>query len=277
MNLRRFFSSRLWLTALLTVLVIVINFPVIFMALNSFQTTTEMLASRSVFPEHYSLANYIFLISRTPYLNYMMNSAITSLGSTVLSVFAGLLAGYALSRFSNVLLGIYSNFLFAIQMFPIILALIPLFILFKPLGLINNPLSVIIVYSLINLPFITWMSRSYFDTIPRELEEAALIDGCSPFRSFVQVILPLAGPGVAAVSIFAFLFSYNEFFVANVFLRTQNAMTLPVGIQLFIQQFSTDWGSLVAAATLAMVPTLVLFLFVQKFIAHGALAGSVKG
>ena len=220
MNLRRFFSSRLWLTALLTVLVIVINFPVIFMALNSFQTTAEMLTSRSVFPEHYSLANYIFLISRTPYLNYMMNSAITSLGSTVLSVFAGLLAGYALSRFSNVLLGIYSNFLFAIQMFPIILALIPLFILFKPLGLINNPLSVIIVYSLINLPFITWMSRSYFDTIPRELEEAALIDGCSPFRAFVQVILPLAGPGVAAVSIFAFLFSYNEFFVANVFLRT---------------------------------------------------------
>jgi multiple sugar transport system permease protein/raffinose/stachyose/melibiose transport system permease protein/N,N'-diacetylchitobiose transport system permease protein len=268
---------RLWLTALLAVIVLVINFPVIFMALNSFQTTQQMLTSKSVFPEHYSLANYIFLISNTPYLTYLKNSMITSFGAAFLSVFAGLLAGYALSRFSNIFLGIYSNLLFAIQMFPIILALIPLFILFRPLGLINNPLSVIIVYSLINLPFITWMSRSYFDTIPRELEEAALIDGCSPFRAFMQVILPLAGPGVAAVSIFAFLFSYNEFFIANVFLRTQNSMTLPVGIQLFIQQFSTDWGSLVAAATFAMVPTLVLFLLVQKFIAHGALAGSVKG
>jgi multiple sugar transport system permease protein/raffinose/stachyose/melibiose transport system permease protein/N,N'-diacetylchitobiose transport system permease protein len=266
---------RLWLTALLAVIVLVINFPVIFMALNSFQTTQQMLTSKSVFPEHYSLANYIFLISNTPYLTYLKNSMITSFGAAFLSVFAGLLAGYA--RFSNIFLGIYSNLLFAIQMFPIILALIPLFILFRPLGLINNPLSVIIVYSLINLPFITWMSRSYFDTIPRELEEAALIDGCSPIRAFIQVILPLAGPGVAAVSIFAFLFSYNEFFIANVFLRTQNSMTLPVGIQLFIQQFSTDWGSLVAAATLAMVPTLALFLLVQKFIAHGALAGSVKG
>ena len=162
-------------------------------------------------------------------------------------------------------------------MFPIILALVPLFILFRPLGLINNPLSVIIVYSLINLPFITWMSRSYFDTIPLELEEAALIDGCSPIRAFVQVILPVTGPGIAAVSIFAFLFSYNEFFIANVFLRTQNSMTIPVGIQLFIQQFSTDWGSLLAAATLGMLPTLLLFLFVQKFIVHGALTGSVKG
>jgi ABC-type glycerol-3-phosphate transport system permease component len=269
--------SKLWLTVVLGLIVVVLNFPVIFMTLNSFQTTPEMLASRSVFPEHYSLRNYVFLISSTPFLSYMWNSAITSLGAALLSVFAGLLAGYALSRFSHFLLGMYSNLLFAIQMFPIILALVPLFILFRPLGLINNPLSVIIVYSLINLPFITWMSRSYFDTIPHELEEAALIDGCSPIRAFVQVILPLTGPGVAAVSIFAFLFSYNEFFIANVFLRTQNAMTIPVGIQLFIQQFSTDWGSLLAAATLAMLPTLLLFLFIQKFIVHGALTGSVKG
>jgi ABC-type glycerol-3-phosphate transport system permease component len=269
--------SKLWLTILLAGVVVLLNFPVIFMVLNSFQTTREMMSSQSLFPEHYSLINYILLISRTPYLNYFMNSCVTSIGAACFSVLAGGLAGYALSRFSHFLLETYSNLLFAIQMFPIILALIPLFILFRPLGLINNPLSVIIVYSLINLPFVTWMSRSYFDTIPRELEEAALIDGCSAIRAFVQVILPLAGPGIAAVSIFAFLFSYNEFFIANVFLRTKEAMTIPVGLQLFIQQFSTDWGSLLAAATLAMVPTLSLFLFVQKFIVHGAMSGGVKG
>ena len=162
-------------------------------------------------------------------------------------------------------------------MFPIILALIPLFLLFRPLGLINTPFSVIIVYAVVNLPFVTWMARSYFDTIPRELEEAALIDGCSHYGAFLRIVLPLTGPGLAAVSIFAFLLSYNEFFVANVFLRTQSAMTLPVGLQMFMQQFATDWGRLMAASTLTMLPTLVLFLFVQKFITHGAVAGGVKG
>jgi multiple sugar transport system permease protein len=136
---------------------------------------------------------------------------------------------------------------------------------------------VIIVYGVINLPFVTWMARSYFDTIPRELEEAALIDGCGHFGAFFRVVLPLSGPGLAAVSIFAFLLAYNEFFVANVFLRTKAAMTLPVGIQMFLQQFSTDWGSLTAAASVTMLPTLILFLFVQKFITHGAIAGGVKG
>jgi multiple sugar transport system permease protein len=162
-------------------------------------------------------------------------------------------------------------------MFPIILALIPLFLLFRPLGLIDHPLSVIIVYAVLNLPFVTWMARSYFDTIPRELEEAALIDGCSHFGAFFKVVLPLSGPGLAAVSIFAFLLAYNEFFVANVFLRSTQAMTLPVGIQMFLQQFSTDWGGLTSAATLTMIPTLILFLFVQKYITHGAIAGGVKG
>ncbi len=162
-------------------------------------------------------------------------------------------------------------------MFPIILALIPLFILFRTLGLINSPLSVIILYTVVHLPFATWMARSFFDTIPRELEEAALVDGCSRFGAFLRIVLPLSGPGLAAIAIFSFLFSYNEFFVANVFLRDENAMTLPVGITMFMQQYSTDWGSLMAAATLTVVPTFILFLGIQKYITYGAVSGGVKG
>jgi multiple sugar transport system permease protein/raffinose/stachyose/melibiose transport system permease protein/N,N'-diacetylchitobiose transport system permease protein len=244
--------------------------------LNSFQTTEQMLISHSLIPSTFSLENYAGL-SRTPFLRYLVNSMGTAVGATLFSVAAAVLAGYALSRFRNGLLSIYSTALFAVQMFPIILALIPLFMLFKLLGLINSPLSVIIVYSVVNLPFATWMSRSYFDSIPRELEEAALIDGCGHLGAFVRIVLPLSGPGIVAVSIFAFLFSYNEFFVANVFLRTAESMTLPVGIQMFLQQYSTDWGSLMAAATITLLPTLVLFLFVQKFITHGIVAGGVKG
>jgi len=268
--------KRWGIAGLMTIIVLVVNLPIILMALNSLQTTEQILASRSIIPQSFSLANYEGL-TRTPFFIYLRNSLVVSLGATGFSVTAAILAGYALSRFRNGLLDAYSTALFAVQMFPIILALIPLFLLFRPLGFINSPISVIIVYSVVNLPFVTWMARSYFDTIPRELEEAALIDGCGHIEAFLRIVLPLSGPGLAAVSIFAFLFSYNEFFVANVFLRTTESMTLPVGIQMFMQQFSTDWGSLMAAATLTMLPTLVLFLFVQKFITHGAIAGGVKG
>ena len=265
------------LTGLVAFIALLINLPVILMVLNSFQTTEQILASDSIVPTELSVSNYVSLVEATPFLTYLRNSLVTSIGATALSLVAAVLGGYALSRFQNGLLTGYSTALFAVQMFPIILALIPLFLLFRPLGLIDTPFSVMIVYAVINLPFVTWMARSYFDTIPRELEEAALIDGCSHYGAFWRIVLPLTGPGLAAVSIFAFLLSYNEFFVANVFLRTQSAMTLPVGLQMFMQQFATDWGGLMSASTLMMLPTLVLFLFVQKFITHGAVAGGVKG
>jgi multiple sugar transport system permease protein len=261
----------------MTGIVIFLNAPIILMVMNSFQTTEDILARQSLWPESLTAINYSRLIADTPFLIYLKNSLITAAGSTVFAVFAAVLAGYALARFRGSALTGYARMLLAVQMFPIILALIPLFLLFRPLGLIDNPLSVILVYGVANLPFATWMARGYFETIPRELEEAALIDGCSHYGAFFRVVLPLSGPGLAAVSIFAFLLSYNEYFVANVFLRSRDAMTLPVGIQMFMQQFSTDWGGLMAAATLMMTPTLILFLFIQKFIVHGAVSGAVKG
>lgn len=265
------------LSVAMTGIVIFLNAPIILMVMNSFQTTEDILARQSLWPESLTAINYSRLIADTPFLIYLKNSLITAAGSTVFAVFAAVLAGYALARFRGLLLTGYARMLLAVQMFPIILALIPLFLLFRPLGLIDNPLSVILVYGVANLPFATWMARGYFETIPRELEEAALIDGCSHYGAFFRVVLPLSGPGLAAVSIFAFLLSYNEYFVANVFLRSRDAMTLPVGIQMFMQQFSTDWGGLMAAATLMMTPTLILFLFIQKFIVHGAVSGAVKG
>lgn len=120
------------------------------------------------------------------------------------------------------------------------------------------------------------MFRAFFDTIPRELEEAAQVDGCTKMQAFARVVLPLSGPRIAAVKIFSFLFSYNEFFVASIFLRRESVMIIPVGNQMFMQQYATDWGSLMAAATLAMIPTPILFLFVQWYMVYGAISGSVK-
>ena len=208
---------------------------------------------------------------------FLLNSGIVALGSTVLGIVLAALAGFSMSRFRAPLLGSYNRALLIVQMFPLILAIIPLFIFFRKLDMVNNSVPVILVYTVTQLPFSTWMLRSYFDSIPRDLDEAAKVDGCSPLRCFVQVILPLASPGIAAVAIFSFLFSYNEFFISSVFLRDENRMTIPVGIQSFMQQYSTDWGSLMASATLAMVPTLILFLFIQKYLISGALAGAVKG
>jgi ABC-type glycerol-3-phosphate transport system permease component len=270
-------ARRRTLFVLLSIITLIVNLPVILMVLNSFQTTEQLMTSRALIPREPTLANYVYLNERTAFWTYLSNSMIISLASTVASAVIAALAGYALSRYRGPITTIYSRGLFVVQMFPIILALIPLFVLFRTLGLINNPLSVIILYTVVHLPFATWMARSFFDSIPRELEEAALIDGCTPFGAFRRIVLPLSGPGMAAIAIFSFLFSYNEFFVANVFLKDQSAMTLPVGIKMFMQQYSTDWGSLMAAATVTLIPTFVLFLFVQRFIAYGAVSGGVKG
>ena len=258
-------------------LALLVNTPVILVMLNSFQTTEAMQVARSVIPAKFTASNYAFLFGHTPFLRFFANSGLIAGVSTIATLFAAGLAGYALSRFHSRTLSIYGVILLLVQMFPIIMALIPLFIIFRTLGLINNPLSVIIVYTAVHLPFATWMFRAFFDTIPRELDEAALVDGCTRFGAFWCVVLPLAGPGTAAVAVFSFLFSYNEFFVASVFLRDDSMMSVPVGVQMFMQQYATDWGSLMAAATATMVPAFVFFLFVQKYMVQGGIDGGVKG
>jgi ABC-type glycerol-3-phosphate transport system permease component len=269
--------SRWGLFAAVLAIALAINGPIIFMIINSFQTTEQMLISKSILPERYTIANYEFLIARTSYLRFFSNSVLISAVSTVLTVIAAAFAGYALSRYRNKPITAYSRVLLMVQMFPIIMALIPLFVIFRTLGLIDHPLSVIIIYTTVHLPFATWMFRAFFDSIPRELEEAALVDGCSRISAFFRIVLPLSGPGIAAVAIFSTLFSYNEFFIASIFLRSEAQMPVPVGVQMFMQQYATDWGSLMAAATLTMIPTFLFFMFAQKYMVHGGLAGGVKG
>ena len=270
-------QSRWGLFVIVLAIALVINGPIIFMIMNSFQTTEQMLISKSILPEKYTVANYEFLLARTSYLRFFSNSVLISAISTILTVIAAAFAGYALSRYRNRPVKAYSRILLMVQMFPIIMALIPLFVIFRTLGLIDHPLSVIIIYTTVHLPFATWMFRAFFDSIPRELEEAALVDGCSRISAFFRIVLPLSGPGIAAVAIFSTLFSYNEFFIASIFLRSEAQMPVPVGVQMFMQQYATDWGSLMAAATLTMIPTFLFFMFAQKSMVHGGLAGGVKG
>jgi ABC-type glycerol-3-phosphate transport system permease component len=269
--------KRWGLFGLMCVIVIIVNLPIITMVLNSFRTTDDILSESSIIPTNPTLTNYIYVSERTSFWLYLTNSLSVAGGGMALSIIAGTLAGYALSRFRSVALRTYSNGLFLVQMFPIFLALIPLFIFFRIIGLVNSYFSVMILYTVAQLPFATSMFRAFFDGIPRDLEEAAAIDGASRLQGFRLVVLPLAAPAIAAVAIFTFLFSYNEYLVASIFLRRADLYTLPVGIQQFMQQFGTDWGSLMAAATMAMIPTFFLFLFIQKYMMYGAIGSGVKG
>ncbi|MBZ0298103.1 MAG: carbohydrate ABC transporter permease [Anaerolineae bacterium] len=269
--------KRTLLFLLVLFIVIFLNLPVIVTVLNSFKATTAILSETNIIPSQPTLENYERVSQQTPYWTWFKNSMIVTGGATLLCILSATLAGYALSRFRLVLLTVYSRSLLMLQTFPLILALIPLFILFRDLKLVNTYLGPILIYAVAQLPFATWMFKSFFDAIPKELEEAAVIDGCSQIKAFRLIVLPLSGPAIAAVTIFAFLFVYNEFFIANIFLRKEELMTIPVGIQMFIQQFGADWGSLMAAATLAMLPTLIFFMFVEKYIVHLAVGGAVKG
>ncbi len=265
------------LFGLTCLLVLVIDMPIISLILNSFRSTSEILSSSSLLPQAPSLVNYVYVAQRTSFFQYLLNSLIMAGGGMALSIAAATLAGYVLSRFRTRVFGAYGTALFLVQMFPVLLALIPLFILFRALNLINTYYSVIIMYTVAQLPFATAMFGAFFDGIPNDLEEAAKIDGANRLQAFGLVVLPLAGPAIAAVAIFAFLFSYNEYLIAVVFLRRESLFSIPVGIQQFMQQYSTDWGSLMAAATMAMLPTFVLFLFIQKYMMYGAIGSGVKG
>ncbi len=258
-------------------IVVVVNLPIISLMINSLKTTSEMMSSTSFLPQQLTLVNYEYLSYRTNFWGFFKNSMIVAASGTALCVLGASLSGYALSRYRIAFTIGYSRLLLIVQMFPIILALIPLFVIFRTLGLVNTFYSVILVYAAFQLPFATWMFRSFFDSIPRELEEAAQIDGCSKLQAFRHVVLPLCSAAFAAVTIFAFLLTYNEYLIANIFLRSETVMTVPVGIQMFIQQYGQDLGNLMAAATLAMLPTFVLFLFVQKYMIYTAISGAVKG
>jgi len=277
MKPKRTRTARLLRTILLAFIALIANFPVLTVILNSLRSTNEIMASSSIIPTHLTLGNYVTIVVQSNFLIFFRNSLIVALSGTFVSIIVAGLAGYAMSRFHSKFLRVYGSSLLALQMFPAILVLIPLFVLFRIAGLVDTYWSVILLYITGNLPFAIWMYRGFFDSIPKELEESSWIDGCSRLQSFMKIALPLSGPGVAAVGIFSFLFSWNEYLIAMIFLRNNARMTIPVGLQLFMQQYQTDWGSLFAAATLAMLPPLLFSFFAQKYMVYGAVSGAVKG
>ncbi len=208
---------------------------------------------------------------------WMRNSLIVSLGTTLMGLALAVPAAYAFSRFRfSGREGSMFAFLL-VQMFPGIIILVPYFMVMKSLGLLNTSIGLILAYSVTALPLCVWMLKGFFDTVPRELEEAALLDGCNQFQVFWKVILPLSLPAVAVTALFSFLAAWNEYLLALTFNTSNDMYTLPVGLASLISSTGQAWGDFAAASLLVSIPVVILFIVFQKFLIQGLSAGSVKG
>jgi arabinogalactan oligomer/maltooligosaccharide transport system permease protein len=239
---------------------------------------TDRLRTITPWPTHLSMSNFTSLFADQPFLRWMGNSALVAGSTTLLGVFLASTAAYAFSRFRfpGRRAGLMA-FLVS-QMFPGTLMLIPLYIIVVQwLGLGSSYIGLILIYTTTAIPFCVWMLKGYFDTIPKELEESALIDGASQATIFYRIVLPLAKPAVAVTALFSFMTGWNEFIQAATFINKENMYTGPVGLRFFVGGFQQQWGYFAAGSIVAAVPVVLLFLFLQKFLVSGLTAGAVKG
>ena len=241
-------------------------------------TFVDRLRAVTPWPETWSLSNFVSVMTDQPFGYWMLNSALVALCTTVLGVFLACTAAYAFSRFRFPGQRTGMMAFLVSQMFPGTLMLIPLYIiLVEWLGLGNSRLGLIVVYATTSIPFSVWMMKGYFDTIPKELEEAAVMEGASAGRIFWTIVLPLAKPALAVTALFSFMTAWNEFILAATFMDQEAMYTAPVGLRFFVGGFSQQWGYFAAGSIIVSVPVVILFLFLQKYLVSGLTAGSVKG
>jgi arabinogalactan oligomer/maltooligosaccharide transport system permease protein len=241
-------------------------------------TVTDRLATVVPWPRDASWENFASVFSDQPFLLWLLNSAIVAIATTIVGVFLATTAAYAFSRFRfpGRRTGLMS-FLVS-QMFPGVLMLIPLYIiLVQWLGLGSSRIGLVLVYATTAIPFCVWMLKGYFDTIPKELEESALIDGASPRMIFLRIILPLAKPAIAVTALFSFMTAWNEFILAATLMDQETMYTAPVGLRFFVGGFSQQWGYFAAGAIVAAIPVVILFMYLQRYLVSGLTAGAVKG
>lgn len=264
----------------LIILVLFINLPILSMVGTAFKSLAEALSTTSLLPApgHWSFENFDTVLRFSEFPKNLLNTLIVSGSVTIVCITIGSMAGYAISRFHKVrFFRLFATTLLLLQIFPGVLLLLPLFIIFSKLGLTNNLIGLVICYTTMNLAFSIWMMYSFFDTIPVELEEAGLVDGCTQFQTFYRLVLPVSLPGVATIGIFAFINSWNEYTMASILIKKPEFRTMTLGLQQFVQQFSSDWARLMAASTVAIIPTIIGLLFAQKYLEKGMTAGAVKG
>jgi N,N'-diacetylchitobiose transport system permease protein len=275
---RRRKTRQLGWNVLGVLVLVVMVFPVYWMVATAFKPGQKILSyTPQWFPTDPTLSNFSDAIDQPFFWHAVKNSLIIVSAVVALSVVLAFLASLALAKFHFYGRKAFIVLILGVQMVPLAALIIPLYILMSRLGQVDKLTGVIAMYLTFVLPFTVWTMRGFLLGIPKELEEAAMVDGATRFGAFVRVLLPLVGPGLVATSIFAFIQAWNEFIIAYVFLHTPEKQTLMVWLASFTTLRGTEWGPLMAGATLCALPVVVFFLLVQRRIAFGLTAGAVRG
>ena len=274
-NNKRLQRERIFLYIFVVFLVIAVMFPFIWILILSFKPSEDFFAWPPKVFFSPTFDHYLGLWEGE-FPKSFWNSLVTSVGSTVIALLFGVPGAYALSRMAYKTGSRLSLFILASRMAPPIAFTIPYFLAYRYIGLHDTLFGLILIYLTFNLSLVIWLMRSFFDAIPRTLEEAAWIDGATMWQGFTKIILPMSGPGLAATAILCFLYSWNDFFFALILTRTE-ATTAPVAVVNFLDHEGWQWGKIAAGGTMVMMPVLVFSIAVRKFLISGMSAGAVKG
>ena len=261
----------------LAMLVAWVFIPFAWMILTSIKSADELYRfPLEYLPRKPTLHNFSEILAISSFPRQFMNSTIVSVCTATFSVVLASLAGYGLSRFKFSGARLIETFILVTQMFPGVLLVVPYFIIISRVGLFNTYPAMIIAYTSFALPFSTWMLKGFFESVSRELDEAAMLDGCSRFRAFTTVIIPVSLPGIVATIIFSFILAWNEFLFALVLTSSESMYPVTVGIASFIGQWRIAYETMMAASVIATLPTIVLYMFLEKYLVQGLTAGAVK-
>ena len=253
--------------------------PAVWVFASSFKTEAEVFSTsvELIGPSGITLENYQTLLQRDDFQQWFINSVMVAVAVTIIGVFLASTAAYGLSRYKFRGRSPTLYIFLVAQMFPGVILLVPLYRLFTDAGLIDQLVALVIAYSTISIPFCVLMLKSYFDTIPYDLEEAGMVDGLNVFQSFWRIILPLSIPGIAVTAFYSFITAWNEFMLASAFLVSRGNLTLPVGLGTFIDPYNQPWHLLTAASVIITIPVMVFFFLAQRYLISGLQTGGVKG
>ena len=273
----KFNSKNILFYFALILIFIIFFFPFFWIISSSVKSPEEIISkSPTYIPLSFTIEHYYKLLISSDILQYLYNSLIVSFFSMIISVTLSLFAAYGLHKLKFYGNQLVEHSLLVTYAFPGVILLIPMYLMLSKIGLLNTYFALIIINVTFASPFAVWMLKAFFKMIPKEIEEAAYIDGASRIRILLNIVLPLASPGIASIAIFCFVISWTEYMFASILISGDDLRTIPVGLASIVGQYQIDWGFLLAGATLASLPVILLFVFVGKYFVSGLTDGAIK-